>query len=210
MTAVAHHKSGLNDINDYIDVRAVDQPGAGGGYHQYILSSEKCEEDGLVTFHQPDAKRHGVLTGFTNEAYLAVILHRLECFQAGPFACEENAVALRYGHLMMEAMHQRSARRTAAGIEGKLEEQPQKQATANVIVKDDTALKIGLAGYVVALSSLDTWGTWASMEGVLKQNKAKLTAADVALLENLSQRSEGATRGWTELKQALAQAELLG
>lgn len=211
--SLTHHLTGLNDINDQIEVRPIDQPGAGGGHHQYILSSPKCEEDGLVTFHQPDANRHGVLTGYTIEAYLTPLLHRLECFQAGPFACEENAVALDHGLKMMEALRQRTARRNAAGLEGKLEENSSLKALpdGSLLGLQNDELVVGNL-YRTGVSLLRDWKQWSTLESEIKRvcmGGKKLTSKDVALLEELSGACAGANRGWIELKQALTQANLM-
>lgn len=56
--------------------------------------------------------------GLTHEALLAIIVDRMQGFQAGPFACRENALALTK---LEEAQHwllHRTRTREARGVEG--------------------------------------------------------------------------------------------
>jgi hypothetical protein len=57
--------------------------------------------------------------GITNEALLAVVIDRLECFQRGAYKCRENALAITK---LEEALHwlgHRSNDRERRGVEGK-------------------------------------------------------------------------------------------
>ena len=51
--------------------------------------------------------------GLTNEALLAVVMDRLEAFQAGAFAYEENGLALRHLNRAMEWLRRRAVRMEA-------------------------------------------------------------------------------------------------
>lgn len=62
----------------------------------------------------PEAGANGV----TNEALLAIVEHRLECFQAGPFFCDENAKALQCVTDALDWLKSRTKRRREQGIEG--------------------------------------------------------------------------------------------
>jgi hypothetical protein len=53
---------------------------------------------------------NGVPDGLTNEALTAILLDRLEVFQSGPFACEENARAMSHYYLALSALHDRTVR----------------------------------------------------------------------------------------------------
>ena len=49
---------------------------------------------------------------------LAILDHRLECFQRGPFACPENAQALFHIQQAQKVLKSRTTRRMAQGVEG--------------------------------------------------------------------------------------------
>ena len=59
--------------------------------------------------------------GFSNEAFLAVLLHRPRMLPGRPFVCAENEAALTAGRAMMAALQSRTLKRAAQGVEGKLE-----------------------------------------------------------------------------------------
>lgn len=58
------------------------------------------------------------INGITNEALLAVVIDRLRGFQAGAFACHENAMAMQKIRDALGILHGRTRRRVAAGVEG--------------------------------------------------------------------------------------------
>jgi len=99
-------------------VFAVDGPGPGGASHHYqILSPDRKLCLGDIRFQDGAILSVGV-NGLTHESLLATIVDRLTAFQAGPFACVENAEALAAVQVALVALGKRTARRTAAGIEG--------------------------------------------------------------------------------------------
>lgn len=58
-------------------------------------------------------------SGLTQEVLLAIVIDRLRSFQAGPYSCRENALALTK---LEEAQHwllHRTRARMARGVEGK-------------------------------------------------------------------------------------------
>ncbi len=59
--------------------------------------------------------------GVTNEVLLAIVIDRLEGFQAGPFACDENARALNFCEFALDELHRRTRDRSARGVENKHE-----------------------------------------------------------------------------------------
>lgn len=56
--------------------------------------------------------------GFSNEAFLAVLIDRMQGFQSGPFACRENAIALTHLETAMMWFQKRTRDRMARGVEG--------------------------------------------------------------------------------------------
>lgn len=119
----------VNDANNQLKIVATDEPGPGGAYHRYLIegydgrrnpSGTAMVRDGtLLVFQNGGIKEVGV-NGITHEALIAVLLDRLTAFQAGPFACEENAEAMKHLILAREALHNRTRKRTERGVEGKV------------------------------------------------------------------------------------------
>lgn len=90
----------------FTQVNVMDEPGEGGAYHEYIIDQAAeylipCGEFGIIHFQNGPVKEKGV-NGCHQEDLLEIVIHRLQCFQAGPFACRENALALMK---LEEAMH---------------------------------------------------------------------------------------------------------
>lgn len=84
------------------DVFAVDKKGNGGANHKYVISHEvfpvgKPIETHVVSeikFQNGARKEEGNIAGVIDSDLLEIVRHRLQCFQAGPFASRENACAL--------------------------------------------------------------------------------------------------------------------
>lgn len=102
-----------------------DHPGNGGAHHHYRISEadasgETCGPAGKfarIMFQNGPIGEVGV-NGCTNEDLLGVVAHRLACFQAGPFACMENAVALQNVGVALDWLRRRTQARQAQGVEG--------------------------------------------------------------------------------------------
>lgn len=123
-----HKVNGCNVCNDAINIRVTDQPGAGGANHRYKIdgpldiypgvgSVPKFQVD--IRFQDGPILESGV-NGITNEALLAVVIDRLQGFQSGKFACEENAEALVKLKECLIALKRRTRQRVARGVEGTL------------------------------------------------------------------------------------------
>lgn len=113
-TVTDHIVSGDSANQLIIEVR--DEPGAGGANHLYAI---KNGPDFLcsVRFQNGPIKEHGV-NGITQEALLAIVIDRLRSFQAGQFACEENALALDKCEEALNYLQVRTRKRIARGVEG--------------------------------------------------------------------------------------------
>ncbi len=121
-----------NACNDALTVRAL---GTDANCHHYkidgpyktwpqaivapIFQADLEFQNGAVAA-RPDGVGSGV-NGITNESLLAVLIDRLENFQAGPFACEENEDALDHLRKALTALQDRTARRVRDGTEGTLQ-----------------------------------------------------------------------------------------
>jgi hypothetical protein len=102
-----------------LDVFVLDAPGHGGAHHQYLITSKGFD------FHVPleIAFQNGPINevgvnGVTHEALLAVLIDRLRCFQAGPYACRENALALTNIEQGLQWLHARTRERMFRNVEG--------------------------------------------------------------------------------------------
>lgn len=108
----------VNTANDRIEITVMDEPGAGGANHHYAVDVDGSENGLDVHFQNGPIAEAGV-NGVTQEVLLAIIADRLRCFQAGPFACNENANALACVLKAQEWLQSRTRARMARGVEGK-------------------------------------------------------------------------------------------
>lgn len=124
---ITHHA--INPCNEALRVRAIDAPGPGGASHRYEVSgfdtasnpSRRVGEGSeplLLLFQNGPVKDAGGVNGVTHEALLAVLIDRMEAFQAGPYACHENGEALSHLDQALRWLHRRTQWRQAAGVEG--------------------------------------------------------------------------------------------
>lgn len=122
----------INPANDKIKIVVNDEPGAGGANHRYELTgfdtrnnASNADPQGfrasfskqVILFQNGPIPEAGV-NGVTHEVLLAIVRDRLESFQAGPYATEENQRALA---AVKEAQHWlqfRTLKRMARGVEG--------------------------------------------------------------------------------------------
>ena len=116
-----HHAPGLNE---QLKLEVLDEPGRGNMHHEYLISTIL---DGytfgvvagavVLKFQKGPIKEAGV-NGISNEILLAIVMHRLQCAQAGEYACQENQDALACITSGLEALHSRTKNRVARGVEG--------------------------------------------------------------------------------------------
>jgi hypothetical protein len=126
MTFRTLHEHQVNPANDKLTISVLDEPGAGGANHHYMITLPDWRRgpDGSpsagvwdIDFQNGPIAEFG-LNGLTQEALLAIIIDRLRAFQAGPFACRENALALTKIEEAMHWLHHRTRARMARGVEG--------------------------------------------------------------------------------------------
>lgn len=108
----------INPANDRIDITAMDAPGAGGAHHYYAVDVDGSENGIDIHFQNGPIAEAGI-NGVTQEALLAVVIDRLRCFQAGPFACRENDLALANVEQALHWLQQRTLARMRRGVEGR-------------------------------------------------------------------------------------------
>jgi len=131
MRELTSHK--VNPANDQLTIMVVDEPGAGGACHRYQITGfegannpSHSKHDGdigesycpaVVLFQNGPIAEAGV-NGITHEAMLAILIDRLEHFQAGQYACRENALALTKLQEAQHWLHHRTLARMQRGVEG--------------------------------------------------------------------------------------------
>lgn len=122
------HGHKVNPANDKLDVIVLDEPGAGGACHHYLIAgfalpidddtdSGMIMESAFLPFQDGPINEVGV-NGITHEALLSILIDRLESFQAGDFACEENANALNNLQAAQAWLQKRTKDRMARNVEG--------------------------------------------------------------------------------------------
>lgn len=123
MRTITDHK--LAGLNEDLTIYVCDEPGQGGACHVYDIAynlnpgtdaggaSSLCR----IEFQNGPVKEAGV-NGISGEALIAVVSDRLRSFQAGPFACHENACALTKLEEGLMWLQKRTRDRLARGVEG--------------------------------------------------------------------------------------------
>ena len=97
-------------------ITAMDEKDAGGACHRYLVTKDHVSLF-FVKFQEGPINECGV-NGCMNEDLLAIVIDTLECFQAGPYACEENARALKKIEEGLGWLRYRTAERVRRGVEG--------------------------------------------------------------------------------------------
>jgi len=114
MREITMHKA--NPLNDLLTILVLDEPGAGGADHEYRVSRPGSVVT-CIEFQNGPIAEVGV-NGLTHEVLLAIVIDRLQSFQAGPFACRENANALRHVEEALKWLISRTKDRMRRGVEG--------------------------------------------------------------------------------------------
>ena len=100
-----------------LGIMVMDAPGAGGANHAYDIHDYYGYDLCRINFQKGPIKEQGV-NGITQEALLAICADRLESFQAGSFACEDNAEALLHIQKALNCLKKRTTDRIARNVEG--------------------------------------------------------------------------------------------
>ena len=115
-----------------LGIEVTDEPGQGGANHRYEITGFDTEKNPsavgeagykssfarqVVLFQNGPIKESGV-NGITQEALLAIVIDRLRSFQAGPFSCRENAIALTNCEEALMWLQRRTVARIKRGVEG--------------------------------------------------------------------------------------------
>ena len=106
----------------FTEVKSTDEKGDGGVHHVYEVASKEDEASAgevfaWLTFQKGPVGENDV-NGCFMEDLLAICIDRLQCFQAGDFACRENALALTKLQEAMHWLNHRTLDRQQRGVEG--------------------------------------------------------------------------------------------
>lgn len=129
MKEITSHR--VNPCNKALKIESMDAPGPGGAHHHYRIS-------GLDTTLNPSHQdipshffdiifQNGPIgsgdspNGITNEALLAIVIDRLEAFNAGPYKCRENALAITKLEEAVLWLNERTQDRERRGVEGTMQ-----------------------------------------------------------------------------------------
>jgi hypothetical protein len=116
---VTTHHDG-HGLNESIVIEA-NPLGPGNASHRYALYISEPDKDnqivGTIQFQEGPRNVAGSKPGMTEAALLAVLIDRLQGFQAGPYACRENAIQLTK---LEEVLHWTKARADARAKRGVL------------------------------------------------------------------------------------------
>ena len=122
------HGHKVNPANDKLSIHVEDEKGAGGANHRYAVRGFDASTN--PSHREPEGQREKVIlfqngpiaevgvNGLTHEALLAILIHRLQGFQDGPYKCRENAIALTHLEEAQMWLQKRTRERMARGVEG--------------------------------------------------------------------------------------------
>ena len=123
----------IQKLENLNDVFALDDPGPGGAHHLYQVCRHSTgrisEEDGtfrtrpenmVLTMQMQCGGRNeaGSVSGAVDADLLEIVRDRLQAFQAGPYACRENACALTHIEEALLWLNRRVEDRITRGVLG--------------------------------------------------------------------------------------------
>ncbi len=119
-----------DSVNHQLRITVLDEPGAGNACHAYEIKGAdysgnasnpndffSSKDDEIILFQNGPIKEVGV-NGVTHEALLAILIDRMRGFQAGQYACRDNAVALTHLEEALMWLQRRTRERIKRGVEG--------------------------------------------------------------------------------------------
>ena len=120
MRTLTQHVVEGDSVNHQLKIVVKDEPGHGGACHEYEIQHPEDGPTGeavYIGFQNGPIKEVGV-NGITHEALLAILIDRMEGFQAGPYASDDNARALNHMKGALGSLQTRTRARIARGVEG--------------------------------------------------------------------------------------------
>ncbi len=107
----------IDSSHKYTDVLSTSDRTVGGAHTMYAIRTKEGQWLAGFPFQDGPIKEAGV-NGVMDENLIAIVIDRLKGFQAGPYACIPNAVALTALEGALEALQSRTKDREARGVEG--------------------------------------------------------------------------------------------
>ena len=111
--------------DDALEVLVMDEKGAGGARHKYSVVCKDIDpkkggqrELGHIPFQNGTRLENGI-NGITNEALLAIVIHRCQDFMDGPFPHPLTLNALNGAKFALSCLEQRTVDRKSRDVEGK-------------------------------------------------------------------------------------------
>lgn len=121
-----HHDG--HGLNETIEIHQdAPDPNAGGASHSYRVFVRTAGDSAPdrtipvvahVQFQHGPRHETGSTHGITEGVLLAILIDRLRAFQAGPFSCRENAIALTHLEEALMWVKQRAHNRAKRGVLG--------------------------------------------------------------------------------------------
>jgi hypothetical protein len=121
----------VNGCNDKLVITAYEGSGPANATHRYVVTgydigtNEATDravpgrgEDALDILFQNGPIPEKGTNGVTQEVLLEIVIDRLRSFQASPFSCRENAIALTKIEEAKMWLQQRTRNRMERGVEG--------------------------------------------------------------------------------------------
>jgi hypothetical protein len=121
MSIKFHQIEGRTGLNETIQITPQGEPGKGGAHTRYLLElkTPTHEMSQMIQFQNGPISDPSDFNGWTNEALLAILLHRAEGFINGPFKHQANQDAFDHLYSAMIALKSRTLERAQRGVEGK-------------------------------------------------------------------------------------------
>ena len=122
MRELTDHVVKGDSINHQLKIEVQAVLGSGGAHYEYLISGPIGEHvaSTRISFQNGPIREAGV-NGITQEALLAVVIDRLRAFQAGPFATDDNKIALDRCREALHHLQARTRKRIERGVEGTLQ-----------------------------------------------------------------------------------------
>ena len=114
----------LNTIqkrNNLNEISAIGDIGPGGAHHEYVITKANADESEIlldVRFQKGARKDPNAISGVLDGDLLEIVRDRLTDFQAGDFACHENAIALQHVEEALMWMNMRAENRASRNVLG--------------------------------------------------------------------------------------------
>lgn len=122
MRKLSKHIVDGDSVNHLAEIQVLDEPGHGGACHRYKIDyvNGAPTSGGLETFinFQNGPIKEVGINGNTHEEFLAILIDRMEGFQAGPYACDANAIALAHLENALGWLQLRTRERISRNVEG--------------------------------------------------------------------------------------------